>query len=65
MSIGSGVTNGIAGLQGGLAFKDMTYGVSEQGANTYLDGINRFAINNAIKAVQNGAFKVKTELEKG
>lgn len=70
MSIGSGITNGIAGLQGrvnggSVALQDMTYGVSEAGANTYLDGINRIAINNAIKELQDGAFKVKTELEKG
>lgn len=70
MNLGATFTNTAAGVQGtlnggGVSLKEMTYGVSETGANTYIDGVNRIAIDNAISVLQLGAVKVKTSLEKG
>ena len=70
MDLGSGYTNFVGGVQGRInggtvALKDMTYGVSASGANTYIDGVNTIAINGAISALQTGSIKVKTALEKG
>ena len=36
-----------------LGIKDLTHGVSANGAYDYVDGLNTGAINNAIKALQN------------
>lgn len=73
MSFGSRVTNGLANVQGKFGngsffgnadFSDMTYGVSANGANTYLDGINTIAIGNAIAKLEDTS-DIKKALQSG
>lgn len=67
--IRSGVVNGAGRVQGRLnggtlSISEMDYGVSANGAGTYVDGINMIAIGNAIKTLQDTS-KVKKALEDG